>query len=187
MLATAANAPWSITLGGRDVRVANLTIRELGALERWLEQHVPRPTEEAKARFTGLDKEQRDEIWRAAVAADQSWPPFPASPEAQRYLTRDAEGLKIFLSTCLKGHNPTLSDHDIDAIGDKITADELYILRRVAFGDSEIDPKALQAAIRAANRRAHQEEIEVWTGVSSSTPSPPATDSTAALSLRSAS
>lgn len=168
MLASFTNAPWSLTVGGREVMAAPLPLRQFGVLERWLQQHVPRPTDAAKARMAGLEKELRDEIWREAVRADMAWPPDPASTEAQTIFSRDPDGIVFFLKTCLCSLNKTLSDVDIEEIADKVTPEEMYLLRRVAFGDSELDLKALAAAYKEASRQAYAAELAALTGAASS-------------------
>jgi hypothetical protein len=168
-LATAANEPREVELGGMTYKVSLLTPRQWAPLQAYIRDHVPDPVtvavgELAQARALGIEVTPADRQFLLAEARKdaKAWPPALGSQEWFRVLDGD-EGRARFLLTVLGKHQPSLTIEQARDLADRLTIDEILPVIRSVFGVEDRGPKVPGPA--ATN------------GALSSTPSPAATAS----------
>lgn len=148
MLDILTAAPVSIKFGDRTFRVGALKLRELGLLQRFVREHVPKPTVAVKEILPLYPPEEHRELLKQAVFDERDWPPSVGTAEGNKPLLTTEDGQRCLVSVVLRKYQPDLSDADIDDIMGGLSEEDFYVLYSIAFGEDGSDPEAVRAASR---------------------------------------
>lgn len=176
MLDLLTNAPREVSFGPRKFLVGALKLRELGYLQRWIRDHSVRPTVALKETIGLYEEEDRRAATKAAVMAERNWPPQVNTVEGNTVLFEDPEGQLFFLGVMLKKFQPALTDEEVNTVAEGISEVDFGVLVQIAFGEDDLDPKAVREAAIARLEMVRAVLLErlgqdpVSTGESSSPP-----------------
>jgi hypothetical protein len=124
--------PHPVPLGGRVYLVGELTLAQLADLQAFEDRRWPDPLEGVRDRLGAMDPESRRAALVAAYDVAEGGPPAWRGPA-------DDEGLRHFLATVLKAHNPGLTGADVDHAFAEATAAEYAALCRASHGVTPLD------------------------------------------------
>jgi hypothetical protein len=157
-LDTLTAAPLTIELGGRPLRIAPLTIADLGELQAWINAQLianaPDPIAIARRLAEGFPPEVQSELLREAYRdardAREARPTAPIGTSEAFAVTGTAAGVKEILALALRKHQPDLTAEDLDGIVGSLLPGDLDYLFAHAFGTERPDgPKARGAGADA--------------------------------------
>lgn len=146
MLDLLTAAPREVKFGERTLKLGALKLRELGLLQRWIRDHAEKPTDRLQRTLPFLEPEEHRAAKKAAVQAENDWPPAVGTAAGNEVLFHDLDGQLYFLSVMARKHNPELTDADINAIADGLSPADFGLLVMIAFGEDDFDPEVYRAA-----------------------------------------
>lgn len=109
-LIRATNPERTVTIDGRDFRVAKIGPREFGELQQWLADNTPNPKDEARRYMEGLPEAVQIHMWDKALDASRDWPPqLSGNPSALQQLLTSDSGQTAFLYAILRKTTPGIT------------------------------------------------------------------------------
>ena len=150
MLDLLTSAPVSVKFGSRTLQVGALKLRELGVLQRFIRETVPKPTVAAKAMLEFYPPEEHRELLKNAALAEANgeWPPAVGTAEGNRVLLGSPEGQRCLVAVMLRKYQPEMTEGEVDDILGGMNEEDFYVLFNIGFGEDGADPEALRAATR---------------------------------------
>jgi hypothetical protein len=152
--------PIEVDFAGRRVLARPLRLRQLAALQAWLNAALPDPSGPAASAIAagGQDDEARRRLLVGAYAEAEAWPVRVGSPAGDFAL--DRWGRAAFLTIALAEHNPGLAGDDFGRLARSAEPGDWPALMRAAFGPFDpgqaiarmIDPEAFTADDDRADR-----------------------------------
>jgi hypothetical protein len=138
--------PVTLRLGGRDWEVIQFQLKDLAALQGFIEQCVPHPLRELPPAWLDADPDSRPARLRAAYEEAGRWPPRFGTPEGGRLLATP-EGTLFFALLALRKCRPETSVGEVVEAVAAASPPELGGVSRAVYGVSpwravadEIDP-----------------------------------------------
>lgn len=133
-----------LRIGGRRVRVWQLRIRDLGAMEAYAAERLGSPLEW----LDPSDDDYARQLCRAYdVVQEGGWPPPVRSPVVQAAWRQDAAGVAFFLGLTLR----TTPRAERGAIAATITPEELAAVEAIAWNRADDHAAAIVRAIDEYN------------------------------------
>jgi len=148
---TLTAAPMTIDIGGRPLRIAPLTLADLGMLQAWVNAQLPDPVAIARRLAEGFPPEVQSEVLREAYrdARESKRSAALGTLEADAILGT-TDGLAEVLALGLRKHQPEMARGDVAKLLDVLAPGDLDRIMSHAFGDEmgavAVGPKAPPAA-----------------------------------------
>jgi hypothetical protein len=140
--------PTTIEMGGRTLRLAPLTLSDMGALQAWIHAQLPDPIALARRLAEGMPPEVQTELlrdaFRHALAARKTH--LLGTPEADEMIAT-LPGFVQVLSLMCRANHPELTPDDLAPLVGGLGRDEINRITLHAFG---IEPTADELAGAAA-------------------------------------
>lgn len=148
---TLTAAPMTIEIGGRPLRIAPLTLADLGRLQIWIDAQLiaqmPDPIAIARRLTEGFPVQVQSELLgqalRDACDARNAKPTVPiGTPEAME-IAGTIDGIKEMLMLSLKKYQPDMSRDDVAGLMDSLLPGDLDAIFAHIFGtEGPPGPKA---------------------------------------------
>jgi hypothetical protein len=142
-LATLTNQPRPLTVDDRTYQVYPLTLADLGALQKWVNEQFPDPLDALRGRLDGFSPEHQKFLLKDAAEASRRPRPRIGTPEADELLTT-ADGLAECLYLAVRRGDGAFSREQAAAICARLAPADIGAVFGAAFGTGpeDADPKA---------------------------------------------
>jgi hypothetical protein len=121
--------PVEVVIAGRAFLVGEARVRDLVAIQAFIDRRARRPLEEVRGKLDGMTDEERGEaLWGVydALAAD---PPVWGN-QAGWDIMDCAEGLRLIYSVVLRQCQPDLTAEEIELVALRATPEEFFAMDR---------------------------------------------------------
>lgn len=123
--------PTLLRLCGEDYHVSQLQVRDLAALQGFLEIQLPHPLEAIRDKLPGLPPDERDRLLIRAYRAARSYPPLVFDGEFTRVFST-ISGTAMFLGLLLRKHQDVGVSRLLE-VATTISPEEYTAVNRVAY------------------------------------------------------
>lgn len=129
-------------INGKQYRVAQVTLEDLGLLQAVIRKTVESPMDTATRYSKSLPPDVSKELFREAIKSNQHWPPPVPSAEGINVLLNCLDGQRALLKASLGKHHE-LTDEDVDQLARSMTYPEFMKIAAIAISgdDQDNDPK----------------------------------------------
>jgi hypothetical protein len=132
-LATLTAQPRTLDVGGRAYQVHPLTLDDLGALQKWVNDQLPDPLALVRGQLDGFSPEQQKFLLKEAIDAARRGKPRLGTPEADA-LTGSLEGLRELLFLAIRRGDPAFTREAAAGLCGQLTMTDLAAVFGTAYG-----------------------------------------------------